>query len=307
MAEENKCPECGQVCKTPQALIAHIKKHSGGPVPPIKGAREVPIVEEDFTTLLQKFKIRGDLAANIAENVSLTGGPKVFEEPELLLKRLTTWNSDIPPGMRKNIIVLWFAEKGIDISPEVQLKVGMTTDQVQKNGIVTKEGAEVRYVFDEEKRVVRMAKKDERGGTLSEAKELLKMADERAKEGTESPFIQNEDSRWVLNPKAKVTGVELMASQFMQQAQAKGEPADPIEAMSRAAETWKTLREGLGGGAGCRGGHRYPQGRQAGARCPGQARDRSTEGVVGQAPVQEQAGVYGLQLPGYLPPAKKAG
>jgi len=49
MAEENKCLECGQVCKTPQALIAHIKKHSGGPVPPTKGAREVPIVEEDFT------------------------------------------------------------------------------------------------------------------------------------------------------------------------------------------------------------------------------------------------------------------
>ena len=99
MAEENKCPECGQVCKTAQALIAHSKKHSGGLVPPIPGAREVPIVEEDFTTLLQKFKIKGDLAANIAENVSLTGGPKVFEEPELLLKRLTTWSSDILPGM----------------------------------------------------------------------------------------------------------------------------------------------------------------------------------------------------------------
>ena len=52
---------------------------------------------------------------------------------------------------------------------------------------------------------------------LSEAKELLKMADERAKEGTESPFIQNEDGRWVLNPKARVTGLELMAGQFMQQ------------------------------------------------------------------------------------------
>ncbi|MBA7652735.1 hypothetical protein ES703_60574 [subsurface metagenome] len=36
----------------------------------------------------------------------------------------------------------------------------------------------------------------------------------------------------------------------MQQAQLKGEPVDPITAMTRAAETWKTLREGLGGGGG---------------------------------------------------------
>ena len=51
MDEENKCPQCGKVCKTAQALKAHIQwKHSGEPVPPTKGAREVPIVEEDFTT-----------------------------------------------------------------------------------------------------------------------------------------------------------------------------------------------------------------------------------------------------------------
>ena len=251
MAFKCTVPGCGdseKEFKTETALKSHIR-NAHPEEKPGGGAREVPIVEEDFTTLLQKFKIKGDLAANIAENVSLTGGPKVFEEPELLLKRLTTWSSDILPGKRKNIIEQWFAENGIDISPEVQLKVGMTTEQIQKGEVGTKEGTEVRYVFDEEKRVVRMAKKDEGGGTLSEAKELLKMADERDKEEVESPFIQNEEGRWVLNPKARVSGVELMAVQFMQQAQAKGEPVDPIEAMTRAAETWRTLREGLGGGA----------------------------------------------------------
>ncbi|GAI36112.1 unnamed protein product, partial [marine sediment metagenome] len=70
----------------------------------------------------------------------------------------------------------------------------------------------------------------------------------------ESPFIQNEGGQWILNPKARVSGVELMAVQFMQQAQAKGEPVDPIEAMTRAAETWKTLREGLGIGPGAGAG-----------------------------------------------------
>ncbi len=249
--EEFKCPVEGcehEPFKTETALKSHLRsKH---PDLASKGEeREVPIVEEDFATLLQKYKIKGDLAANIAEHISHTGGPSVFEKPELLLKGLVAWSSDIAPAKRKLIMERWFAERQIDISSEVQQKAGMTTEQIQKGEVGTKEGTEVRYVFDEEKRVVRMAKKDEGGGTLSEAKELLKMADERDKEEVESPFIQNEEGRWVLNPKARVSGVELMAVQFMQQAQAKGEPVDPIEAMTRAAETWRTLREGLGGGA----------------------------------------------------------
>lgn len=248
--EEFQCPVEGcehEPFKTETALKSHLRsKHPD--FAPEGGAREVPIVEEDFATLLRKFKIRGELATNIAENISHTGGPNVFEDPELLFKRLTAWSSDVNPSRRKLIIEQWFAEKGVPIPPEVQQKAGLTTEQIQKVEEETKRGTEVRYVYDESAHIVRMAKKDERGGTLSQAKELLKMADEREKEGTESPFMQDGEGRWVLNPKARVTGVELMAVQFMQQSQAKGEPADPIEAMTRAAETWKTLREGLGGG-----------------------------------------------------------
>ncbi len=249
---EFKCPVEGcehEPFQSEAALKSHIRnvhpEYEGGG----KGAREVPIVEEDFATLLRKFKIKGDLAANIAENISHTGGPSVFEDPELLFKRLTAWSSDVNPSRRKLIIEQWFAEKGINISPEVQQKAGMTTEQIKKEEAESKGGAEVRYVYDEEAHVVRMAKKDEVGGTLAQAKELKKMAEEDERAGTESPFMQDAEGHWILNPKARVTGVELMAVQFMQQAQAKGEPADPIEAMTRAAETWKTLREGLGVGA----------------------------------------------------------
>ena len=235
--------------QTEAALKSHLRnKHPDFTPEEVRGAREVPIVEEDFATLLQKFKIRGDLATNIAENISHTGGPSVFEDPELLFKRLTAWSSDVNPSRRKLIIEQWFAEKGIAIPSEVQQKAGMTTEQITKAEAGTREGAEVRYVYDEERSVVRMAKKDERGGTLAQAKELKKMADEDEKAGTESPFMQDAEGHWILNPKARVTGVELMAVQFMQQSQQKGEPVDPITAMTRAAETWKTLREGLGGG-----------------------------------------------------------
>ncbi len=249
--EEFKCPVEGcehEPFKTETALKSHLRsKHPD--FAPTGEAREVPIVEEDFATLLRKFKIKGDLATNIAENISHTGGSNVFESPELLFKRLTAWSSDVNPSRRKLIIEQWFAEKGVPIPLEIQQKSGLTVEQLGKVEEETKEGAEVRYVFDVEKNMVRMAKKEERGGTLAQAKELLKMAEEREKAGTESPFMQDAEGHWILNPKARVSGVELMAVQFMQQAQQKGEPVDPIASMTRAAETWKTLREGLGGGA----------------------------------------------------------
>ncbi|MBA7593441.1 hypothetical protein ES703_00361 [subsurface metagenome] len=252
MTETHICPVEGcdhAPFKTSQALKSHIRNIHPEFETGRQEVRQVPIVEEDFATLLKKFKIGGSLATNIAENISHTGGPSVFEDPELLFKRLAAWSSDVNPSRRKLIIEQWFAEKGIGIPPNVRQMAGMTTEQIRKAEVGPKEGEGVRYVFDEEKSVVRMAKEGERGGTLAQAKELKVMAEESGKAGAESPFMQDGEGRWVLNPKARVTGVELMAVQFMQQAQARGEAPDPIEAMTRAAQTWTTLREGLGVGA----------------------------------------------------------
>ncbi|MBA7535389.1 hypothetical protein ES705_27642 [subsurface metagenome] len=251
MAEDYHCPVEGcehEPFKTPQALQSHIRNIHPEFMEEKVPTKEVPIVEDDFATLLKKFKIQGGLAANIAENVSHTGGPRVFEDPGILLRRLAMWSTEIAPAKRKNIIDQWFAERDIDIPLEVQQKAGMTTEQIQKTEKETKEAPEVRYVWDAETRQVRMAKEGERGGTLAQAKELKKMAEEDEKAGAESPFMQDGEGRWVLNPKARVTGVELMAIQFMQRGQEKGEPLDPITAMTKAAETWKSLREGLGVG-----------------------------------------------------------
>ncbi|MEI9478612.1 MAG: hypothetical protein WCO26_18865, partial [Deltaproteobacteria bacterium] len=107
---------------------------------------------------------------------------------------------------------------------------------------------EVRYIYDLEAHNVRMAKEGERGGTLSQAKELKKMAEESDGVGKESPFAQDGEGNWMLNPKARVGGVELMAFQSLKQAQEKGEPFDPITAMTKASEQMRILREGFGGG-----------------------------------------------------------
>ena len=244
------CEDSEKEFQTETARKSHIRNKHPEFMDDESMAREVPIVEEDFATLLKKFKVKADLAANIAENISHTGGPKAFEDPEILLKRLTMWSSDITPGKRKNIIEQWFAERGLDIPLEIQQRAGMTPDQIQEAEKKTKAAGEVevRYIYDTDVKQVRMAKEGERGGTLAQAKELKKMAEESEGAGTESPFAQDAEGQWVLNPKARVTGVELMAFQFMRQSQEKGEPIDPITAMTQAAEKWKALREGLGVG-----------------------------------------------------------
>ena len=200
MTETFTCPVEGcdhPPFKTSQALQSHIRNIHPELVEEKGSAREVPIVEEDFATLLKKFKIRADLAANIAENISHTGGPRVFEDPEILLYRLSSWSSDIPPARRKNIIEQWFAERGVDIPPDIQQRAGMTAEQIRETDKKTKEGGEVevRYIYDTDVKQVRMAKEGERGGTLAQAKELKKMAEESEGAGTESPFVQDGEGK----------------------------------------------------------------------------------------------------------------
>jgi len=252
MAETLTCPVEGcdhPPFKTPQALQSHIRNMHPDYLAKESSARQVPIVEEDFATLLTKFKIRADLAANIAENISHTGGPRVFEDPEILLKRLSSWSSDIPPAKRKNIIEQWFAERGVDIPPNIQQMAGMTAEQLSKEEKATKDrDPEVRYIFDTDVKQVRMAKEGEKGGTLAQAKELKKMAEEDEGAGRESPFVQNGEGNWMLNSKAKVGGVELLAFQSLKRAEERGEPFDPITALTKASEQMKILREGFGSG-----------------------------------------------------------
>ena len=235
--------------KTSQALQSHIRNMHPDFMEAGGGAKEVPIVEEDFATLLKKFKMRADLAINIAENISHTGGPTVFEDPEILLKRLSSWSSDIPPAKRKNIIEQWFAEKGVDIPLEIQQMAGMSADQIHASEKATKDReSDVRYIYDTDVSQVRMARDGEKGGTLAQARELKKMAEEDEGAGKESPFQQDGEGNWALNPKARVGGVELMAFQSLLKAQERGEPFDPITALTKASEQMRILRESFGGG-----------------------------------------------------------
>lgn len=248
---ELTCPVEGcthEPFKTPQARLSHIRTQHPEYLGEEKSESKVPIVEEHFTELLRKFRIKPDVAKNIADNISATGGPMAFEDPEKLLERLALWSKDIPAHMRRNIMDQWFAETGVPISPEIREKAGMTKDEMKKNEETEKDDGDVRYVFDDTTRQIRMAKVGEKGGTLAQAKELKRLAEEEDKEKTPSPFIQDGEGNWTLNPDAKITGIEYLAFQSIKKSQEKGEPADPITAMAEAAKTFSFIRESFGGG-----------------------------------------------------------
>jgi len=98
----------------------------------------------------------------------------------------------------------------------------------------------VTYVYDPDTEQVRMAREGETGGTLEQAKELKKMAQrEKANEG-EAPFIQDAEGNWMLNPKAKITGLELLAFDSIRRAQARGEEIDPLDYVAKARQAFGT-------------------------------------------------------------------
>ncbi|MBA7584624.1 hypothetical protein ES708_26581 [subsurface metagenome] len=255
-------------------------------------AKEYTDIQEQFLELLKKYPVKN--SETVVDYVT-SQGETVLEDPEKLAQALS--ECEISPVRRRQVLKHWFAEKGVEVTPELLKKVTLPPErrkeaeelakaeaeskkakysvdedtgatkvattgekaltwpeaeklskQIKKEVAEREKGKEVKYVYDSDAKTVRMAKGGEIGGTLEQAKELKKMAGEgKGQEGEESPFIQDKDGNWALNPKARVTGVELMAIESIRKAQERGEPADPVEALSQAAEKMKVFREALGG------------------------------------------------------------
>ncbi|MBA7555221.1 hypothetical protein ES705_47877 [subsurface metagenome] len=254
--------------------------------------KEYTDIQEQFLELLKKYPVKN--AETVVDYVT-SQGETVLEDPEKLAQALS--ECEISPVRRRQVLKHWFAEKGVEVTPELLKKVTLPPErrkeaeekakaeeeskkakysvdedtgaikvatseekaltwpeaeklskQIKKEIAERGKGKEVKYVYDSDDKTVRMAKEGEIGGTLEQAKELKKMAGEgKGQDGEESPFIQDKDGNWTLNPKARVTGVELFAMESMRKAQERGEPVDPIEALSQAAEKMKFFREAMGG------------------------------------------------------------
>jgi len=208
----------------------------------------VPIVEEDFAELLKKFRTKDDMALNIAENISHTGGANVFEEPENLARRLTAWSTEIAPAKRKLIIEQWFAEKGIPVTHDILQRAGMTTTELEdKDTENVEDVSPVRYLYDTDSRQIRMTKKGEPGGTLAQAERLKDLANPTTTDVQEPAFIVGEEGKLQPNPNAKLGAVELLAFGAIRKSEERGEKPDPLEEMARATENMQRYKEIFGG------------------------------------------------------------
>lgn len=129
------------------------------------------------------------------------------------------------------------------LSRNIETKIQEQADKQAK-----KSTPKVTYVYDDVTDKVRMARENEVGGTLQEAKELKAMAEKSdTKVDQEPQFIQGEGGKWIPNPKAKFTHTDLMLFQMFQKAEAKGEATDPFEYMASQAERIATMRKVFGG------------------------------------------------------------
>jgi len=221
---------------------------------------EVPQEEKAFTELLQKFGIgtKALKAETIAENISRTGGEHVFEKPETLAERLATWHEYISPVKRKQVLEQWFAEKGIEVPEEAVRVAGVKSSEIKQREEEEKKKAEeeekrkAKFFVDTETGLIRAAKEGERALTWDEAERVAdRMKKERGKgEGAEKEpaFIQDAEGNWLLNPKARITGMELLAFDAIQRAHARGETKTPLEIMEEEAKRLQTIQAVFGGG-----------------------------------------------------------
>jgi len=239
-------------------------------VPGEENKVEVPQEELAFTQLLQKFGIGTKTlkTETIAENISRTGGERVFEYPERLAARLATWHEYISPVKRKQILEQWFSEKGVEVPEEALKTAGLKTSEIKE-----KEKEEETKKAEEEKRkakffvepdtgAIRAAKGEETALTMTEAETLsdrIKTGKKEAKTeeeakaeaeegGKESPFTLDGEGHWQLNPNAKISGMELLAFEAVKKSQEKGETADPFEILAAQAKSIEAMRSVFGGG-----------------------------------------------------------
>lgn len=203
-------------------------------------------IQLQFLKLLQKYPIKN--SETIVDYIT-SQGETVLEDPEKLAVSLA--ECEISPVRRRQVLKHWFSDKGVEVPPELLRQVSLSPEKrrviEQKN-----EERKAKYSVDETG-AIKVASTEEKALTWDEAQKLSRAIKrergDTGRENMESPFITDDQGSWILNPKARVTGVELLALESIRRSQDRGEPVDPIEVLGQAAEKMRIYQEVLGGGA----------------------------------------------------------
>jgi len=145
-------------------------------------------------------------------------------------------------------VIFWAGDIKIPVPQKLQKRLdegrsGKTFDESEEGKDPEK------YSIDPESGAIKVASTtDKKALTWDEAEKLSTRITKETGGSAESPFIPNAEGNLVINPKAKITGVEVMAYEVIRKAQERGEPVNPLAALAQAAEQMKIYREALGGG-----------------------------------------------------------
>lgn len=221
-----------------------------------KGKIEVPIIQEEFAEHLAKYRIKKEIVNTIAENIAEVGGPTVFETPEQLNERLTSWSQYIGATLRKQILDHWFAKKGIVVTEEIARRFALSSAEVKKEGVREErkrreaEGAVWTVEVDDSGMPkIRMIKDEtEPGITLSQAKTAAR---EIGKEREEPIVLFDEQSgRHTPNFKSPFVkqnlSVAWATARQMDRAASEGETVDPMAILIDEQVRLTQLKEVMG-------------------------------------------------------------
>jgi len=229
----------------------------------------IPNAQEDFAAIMRDYGVKEKAAETITRHIADTGSAGVFSDPRELAEKLSRFPRHIPPVTRANILDHWTAINKIPYPEEIREEAEMPAQELkqkksgkteEKYSVDTETGAikvasttdKAALTWDEAGKLSKEIKKgieeQEKKAAKAEAKEK---AEAKASEGEkESPFLQDSKGNWIINPKARVSGMELLAFEAVRKSQEKGEPADPFEILANQAERIETMRSVFGGGKG---------------------------------------------------------
>jgi len=214
--------------------------------------------QEKFLNLLKMYPIKNP--ETIVSYVS-SQGEDVLEDPQKLMEALA--DCEISSVRRKQVWKHWLNEQRIDIPEGLEKKAGLPKEslvEMTKKEEEEKRRREEKYSVEIDTGDIRVATKDEPNPlSWAEAEKLStkikrgieerKKAEARVgKEDKEPPFIQDKDGNWMLNPKAKIGGMELLAFEAVRKSQERGERLDPFEVMKERAKDVEMMRSVFGTG-----------------------------------------------------------
>jgi len=214
--------------------------------------------QEKFLNLLKSYPVKNP--ETIVSYVS-SQGEDVLEDPQRLMEALA--DCEISPVRRKQVWKHWLNEQRIEIPEGLEKRAGLPKEQLiqlAKAEDEEKRRRDEKYSVETETGDIRVATKDEPNPlSWAEAEKLSakikrgieerKRAETKTEKGEkEPPFIQDAEGNWMLNPKARITGMELLAFEAVRKSQERGQPLDPFEVMKERAKDIEMIRTVFGGG-----------------------------------------------------------